>query len=81
MMESWKKGSSKGELSGSGAWWRMSYRCQPDLMRRILAEVSAMIKESKIKFNPGSTAVDLFKRWGGVQGQRKQKATVGAAAR
>lgn len=81
MMESWKKGSSQAELTGSGAWWRMSYRTNPSLMVRILAEVRCMIKEDKIKFNPGSAAVDLWTRWGGPKLQRQQKAAARTAAR
>jgi hypothetical protein len=49
-------------------------------MRKILSEVICMIRENKIKFNPGSAAVDLFKRWGGVNSQRKQKAAGRTAA-
>lgn len=65
MMEKWKKGSSKAELSGSGVWWRLAYRADAELMRKVLADVLGMVKESKIKVTPGKTAVDLWKRWGG----------------
>jgi hypothetical protein len=80
MMEAWKPGSGKTELSGSGAWWRLSYRQSPDLMQRILAEVRCLVKEGRIKINPGSAAVDLFNRWGGVKAQRQQKAAATTAA-
>ena len=64
MMEQWRKGSSKAELSGSGAWWRLTYRTAPDLMTRVLAEVLMLVKESRIKTSPGQAAVDLAQRWG-----------------
>ena len=63
MMEKWKKGSSKGELANSGAWWRLSYRNNRDLMQRVLAETIQMVKEGTIKTNPGATAVDIHNRW------------------
>ena len=63
MMENWKKGSSKAELANSGAWWRMSYRANPDLVQRVLSEVQVMVRENKIRESPGQTAVDLWKRW------------------
>lgn len=71
-MENWRKGSSKGEQSQSGAFFRMSYRKSPDLARRVLAEVHSMVKEGRIKFNPGSAFVDLWSRWGGgkVSGEK-----------
>lgn len=82
MMERWRKGSSKAELMNSGGWWRMSYRADPDLMFRVLADILSMVKEGTIKTNPGATAVDLWKRWGGknVSATHKQKAAVGTAA-
>ena len=65
MMETWKKGSSKAELANSGGWWRMAFRADADLMRRVLAETLSLVKEGRIKETPGQTAVDLWKRWGG----------------
>jgi hypothetical protein len=88
VMEAWKPGHSKKESTGSGAWWRLAYRIDADLIIRVLAEVRAMVKEHTIKFNPGSTAVDLWARWGGgkVCNERavsipKQKAAGRNAAR
>jgi len=65
MMEGWRKGSSKAELANAGGWWRMGFRHDPDLMRRVLAEAQSMAKAGKIKESPGQAAVDLWKRWGG----------------
>lgn len=67
MMEHWRKGTSKAELANSGGWWRMGFRNDPDLMRRVLAETLSMVKEAKIKQTPGQAAADLWKRWGGRQ--------------
>jgi hypothetical protein len=63
MMERWRTGSAKAELSGSGAWWRMKFRKTPELMERVLAETLRAVKENQIKTTPGQYAVDLFKRW------------------
>lgn len=88
VMEAWKPGHSKKESTGSGAWWRLAYRIDAELIGRVLAEVRVMVNERTIKFNPGSTAVDLWTRWGGgkVCNERavsvpKQKAAGRAAAR
>ena len=82
VMELWHKGSSKAELANSGIWWRTSYRAEPNLMRSILNEVRCMVKEGKIKTNPGAAAVDLWKRWirEKVPAIPKQKAAATAAA-
>jgi len=65
MMDGWRKGSSTSELTNSGGWWRMAFRTDPSLMRRVLAEIHSMAKEGKITLSPGQAAVDLWKRWGG----------------
>jgi hypothetical protein len=65
MMERWKKGSAKGELASSGAWWRLEYRKDSGLMDSVLAETLRAVKESQIKTTPGAYAVDLHKRWAG----------------
>jgi hypothetical protein len=70
-LERWKKGSSKSELSGSGAWWRLAFRSDRDLIERVLAEVGMLVKEGRIKGTPGAAAVDLWKRWGGKSVQRE----------
>jgi len=62
VMETWKLGTGKKELSSSGGWWRMKFRAEPDKMRRILADVGGMIKEGKILDHPGKAAVDLWER-------------------
>lgn len=63
MMERWRKGSSKSELANSGAWWRLEYRKDHALMRRVLAETERAVKEGQIKTSPGQYAVDLHGRW------------------
>ncbi len=82
-MELWKKGHGKVESSSSGVWWRQSYRANPDLIRRVLAETVCAIKERKIKTDPGKYAVDLWKRWSKdlLKEQFKQKAAARTAAR
>src|SRR4030095_4144195 len=58
MCERWKKGSGKGELSGSGAWWRLAFRADPELMGRVLADTLCAVKEGRIKTTPGQMAAD-----------------------
>lgn len=65
MMERWRKGSAKGELSSSGAWWRLAHRADKELLERVLADTLSAVKERRIKQSPGQHAVDLWKRWGG----------------
>jgi hypothetical protein len=65
MMEHWRKGTAKSELSNSGGWWRIAFRADADLMRRVLAETLRAAKEHEIKETPGQYAVDIWKRWGG----------------
>jgi hypothetical protein len=65
MMEQWRKGSSKAELANSGAWWRLVFRTDHELARKVLAETLRAVKEGQIKQTPGQYAVDLWKRWGG----------------
>jgi hypothetical protein len=52
--ERWKKGSAKAEMIQSGAFYRLCYRKNPDLARRVLAEVHSAIMEMRIKDNPGA---------------------------
>ena len=65
MMERWRKGSSTAELKNSGAWWRLSYRADSELMERVLADTLSAVKEGRIKTTPGQHSADLWKRWGG----------------
>lgn len=65
VMDRWKKGHSKYEMTNSGAWWRLAWRKDADLIERVLADVLCQVKESKIGDSPGAAAVDLWKRWGG----------------
>jgi hypothetical protein len=64
-MDRWQKGHGKKELASSGAWWRLAFRQDAQLARRVLADTLGAIKESRIKENPGAHAVDLWRRWGG----------------
>jgi hypothetical protein len=64
MMERWRKGSGNAELKNSGAWWRLAFRHDPELMRRVLADVVVMVKEGRIKETPGQAAVNLAQNWG-----------------
>lgn len=64
--EKFSKGSSKSELTNSGAWWRLAFRSDRSLMERVLGETSNAVKEGRIKISPGQFAVDLWKRWGGT---------------
>jgi hypothetical protein len=73
MMERWRKGSAKAELANSGAWWRLAYRADSDLMERVLAEINVLVKEGQIKDDPGKAAADLWKRWGGKLPQKFPK--------
>jgi hypothetical protein len=64
-MDKWKKGHAKVELSGSGAWWRLAFRKDAKLARKVLEDTLAAVKESRILATPGAHAVDLWGRWGG----------------
>jgi len=50
------------EINNWGGWWRNRYRENPDKAQRVLNEVLSMIKERKIKRNPGAAGVDLWNR-------------------
>ena len=65
MCDRWRKGHGRVELTDSGGWWRMGFRTDRDLMRRVLAETHRAVKESQVKTTPGQYAADLWKRWGG----------------
>lgn len=56
-------GSAKMETYGGG--WRMRIRRDPDLVERVLAEVSLMQREGRIRDDAGAAAYDLWRRWGG----------------
>lgn len=53
----------KASLETYGGAWRLRIRNQPDLVRRILAEVRDMLKTKRIKKDAGAAAYDLWKRW------------------
>lgn len=65
MMERWKKGSSKLELKNSGAWWRLAYRADAGLMRRVFADVCESVKTGTITKTPGHAAAFRWSDWGG----------------
>jgi hypothetical protein len=65
MMERWRKGSSRAELSNSGGWWRMAFRADRVKMEGVLAETLRAVKERQIDQTPGQYAVDWWKRIGG----------------
>lgn len=65
VMDRWKKGHGKVELSGSGVWWRFAFEQNAKLLRKVLEDTLSAVKESRIKTTPGAHAVDLWKRWGG----------------
>ena len=50
------------ESKNWGGWWRNRYREDPDKARRVLAELASMIKEGRIKRNPGAAGLDLWSR-------------------
>ena len=50
------------ELLNWGGWWRNRFRENPDKARRVLAEVRGMIRERRIRTNPGAAANDLWAR-------------------
>ncbi|MGH7979971.1 MAG: hypothetical protein ACREE6_11400, partial [Limisphaerales bacterium] len=83
VMDQWKPGHGKFELTNSGAAWRGYYRADSDLIARVLAETRCMIIERKIKTTPGQVAMDLWKRWSldRLRNVLKQKAAAKAAAR
>jgi hypothetical protein len=53
---------AKRELGNWGGWWRNRFRESPDKATRVLAEVRSMIREGRVRQNPGAAAVDLWSR-------------------
>ena len=53
---------AQAELENWGGWWRNRYRENPPKARRVLAEVASMIREHRIRRNPGAAGADLWKR-------------------
>jgi hypothetical protein len=49
-------------MTNWGGWWRNRYRENPDKARRVLAELAGMIRERRIKRNPGAAGLDLWGR-------------------
>jgi hypothetical protein len=63
IMNRWRPGFGALELEGSGANWRKWFRETPDKARRVLADITAGIKEGRqFTKNPGAAAVDLYRR-------------------
>ena len=50
------------ELTNWGGWWRNRFRENPRKARRILAELSVMIRERRIQRNAGAAGKDLWDR-------------------
>ena len=50
------------ELTNWGGWWRNRFRENPAKARRVLAELRSMIRERRIRRNPGAAAKDLWER-------------------
>jgi len=53
---------AQAELTNWGGWWRNRFRENPAKARRILAELRSMIRERRIRRNPGAAAKDLWER-------------------
>ena len=51
------------EMTNWGGWWRNRYREDAGKAKRVLAEVRSMLREGKIRRNPGAAAQDLWKRF------------------
>jgi hypothetical protein len=54
--------AAQSELANWGGWWRNRFRENPAKARRILAEIRSMIRERRIRHNPGAAAKDLWDR-------------------
>lgn len=65
VMDLWRPGHGKVELSGSGVWWRRAFEKDRELIRKVLADTERTIKDGKIKDTPGAHAVDYWKRLNG----------------
>ena len=50
------------ELENWGGWWRNRYRENSAKARKVLAELAGMIREGRIRTNPGAAAKDLWQR-------------------
>jgi hypothetical protein len=59
----WSPQEAEKELLEWGGWWTNRFREDADKVRRVLAEVESMIRESRIKVTPGKAAQDLWKRF------------------
>ena len=51
------------ELTNWGGWWRNRFRENPAKTRRVLAEIKSMIRERRMRRNPGAAANDLWSRF------------------
>jgi hypothetical protein len=54
--------SAAAEMRNWGGWWRNRFRENPAKAARVLAEVASMVKERRIKRNPGAAGLDLWNR-------------------
>jgi hypothetical protein len=55
--------AQESELTNWGGWWRNRYREDPKKADRVLAELRSMLKEHRVRRNPGGAAMDLWKRF------------------
>lgn len=55
-------GQATAEMENWGGWWRNRFREDPAKARRVLGELASMIRERKIRRNPGAAGLDLWKR-------------------
>jgi len=60
---------SENELANWGGWWRNRYREDKGKARRVLAEIRGMVREGRIRRNPGAAANDLWKRFAPSDGK------------
>jgi hypothetical protein len=61
---------SENEIANWGGWWRNRYREDKGKARRVLAEIRGMVREGRIRRNPGAAANDLWKRFAPSEQQR-----------
>jgi hypothetical protein len=61
-LASFNPSAAQSELISRGGWCCNLFRENPAKARRILAELRSMIRERRIRRNPGAAAKDLWDR-------------------
>jgi hypothetical protein len=61
-LQLWSPAFADTELDNWGGWWRNRYRENGKKALRVLAEIRGMVREGRIRGNPGAAAGDLWKR-------------------